>query len=111
MAQFSHLYMTTGKILTLTIQTFVSKVMSLLFFFFSFYRLPRLAFPPGREAAGEGRREPLSLLFNRLSRCVITFLPEASAFNFRVAVTICSEFGAQDNKIFHCFYFFPIYLP
>ena len=29
--QFSHLHMTTGKTIALTIQTFVSKVMSLLF--------------------------------------------------------------------------------
>ena len=26
------------------------------------------------------------------------------------AVTICSDFGAQENKICHCFHFFPIYL-
>ena len=31
MGQFSCLYMTTGKIIALTIQTFVGKVMSLLF--------------------------------------------------------------------------------
>ena len=31
MIQLSHLYMTTGKIITLTIQAFVSKMMSLLF--------------------------------------------------------------------------------
>ena len=31
MVHFSHLYMTTGKIIALTIQTFVGKVMSLLF--------------------------------------------------------------------------------
>ena len=31
MVQLSHLYMTTGKTIALTIQTFVSKVMSLLF--------------------------------------------------------------------------------
>ena len=31
MVQLSHLYMTTGKIISLTIQTFVSKVMFLLF--------------------------------------------------------------------------------
>ena len=40
--QLSHLYMTTGKTIALTIQTFVSKVMSLLFnmlFFIAF--LPR----------------------------------------------------------------------
>ena len=27
------------------------------------------------------------------------------------AVTICSDFGAQENKVCHCFYCFPIYLP
>ena len=43
MVQLSHLYMTTGKNIVLTIRTFVSKVMS--------------------------------LLFNMLSRLVITFLP------------------------------------
>ena len=26
------------------------------------------------------------------------------------AVTICSDFGAQRNKVWHCFYCFPIYL-
>ena len=31
MVQISHLYMTTGKIIALTIQTFVGKVISLLF--------------------------------------------------------------------------------
>ena len=46
----------------------------------------------------------MSLLFNRLSRFVI-------AFNFMVAVTIHNDFGAQENKICHCFHLFPIYLP
>ena len=27
------------------------------------------------------------------------------------AVTICSDFGAQENNICHCFHFSPIYLP
>ena len=27
------------------------------------------------------------------------------------AVTICSDFGAPQNKICHCFHYFPIYLP
>ena len=26
-------------------------------------------------------------------------------------VTICSDLGAQENKVCHCFHFFPIYLP
>ena len=45
MVQFSHLYMTTGKTIALTRQTFVGKVMS--------------------------------LLFNMLSRLIITFLPRS----------------------------------
>ena len=27
------------------------------------------------------------------------------------AVTICSDFGAPQNKVWHCFHCFPIYLP
>ena len=27
------------------------------------------------------------------------------------AVTICSDFGAQENKVWHCFHCFPIYFP
>ena len=37
MDQVSHLYMTTGKTIALTRQTFVDKIMSLFFFFFSFF--------------------------------------------------------------------------
>ena len=52
------------------------------------------------------------LLFNMLSRLVITFLPRSKAsFNFMAAVTICSDFGAPQNKVSHCFHCFPIYLP
>src|SRR5574341_1181234 len=36
---------------------------------------------------------------------------EQASFNFMTAVTICSNFGAQENKVFHCFHSFPIYLP
>ena len=32
-------------------------------------------------------------------------------FNFIAAVTICSDFGAQENKVSHCFHCFSIYLP
>ena len=66
MVQLSHLYMTTGKTIALTRQTFVSKAMS--------------------------------LLFNILSRLAIAFLPKR-VFNFMAAVTICSDFGAQENKV------------
>ena len=33
------------------------------------------------------------------------------SFNFMDAVTICSDFGAQENEIWHCLHIFPIYLP
>ena len=54
----------------------------------------------------------ISLLLNMLSRFVIAFLPRNKfLFNFMSAVTIHSDFGAQENKICHCFHFFPMYLP
>ena len=54
----------------------------------------------------------MSLLFNTLSRFVIAFLQGASVFfNFMAAVTICSDFGAQENKVCHCFHCFSIYFP
>ena len=68
--------MTMGKTETLTLWTFVGKVMS--------------------------------LLFNMLSRFVIAFLP-TSKFNFIAAVTVHSDFGAQENL--SLFPLFPIYLP
>ena len=77
MVQLSHPCMTTGKTIALTLHTFVSKVMS--------------------------------LLFNMLSRLVIAFLPRSkeASFNFMAAVTICSDFGAQEKKVCHCFHCFP----
>ena len=38
------------------------------------------------------------LLFNMLSRLVITFLPRSKRLNFMAAVTIHSDFGAQKNS-------------
>ena len=39
------------------------------------------------------------------------FSKEQTSSNFMAAVNICSDFGAQENKIFHCFHSFPFYLP
>ena len=36
---------------------------------------------------------------------------EQASFHFMAPVTIHSDFGAQDNKVCHCFHCFPIYLP
>ena len=81
--QLSHPYMTTGKTIALTRQTFGDKVMS--------------------------------LLFNMLSRLVITFLPRSKRLLISwLQFNICSDLGAQKNKVshcFHCFHCFPIYLP
>ena len=52
-----------------------------------------------------------SLLFNMLSRLVITFLPKSKRLLIMAEVTICSDFGAQKYNVSHCFHCFPIYLP
>ena len=79
MAQLSHPYMTTGKIIAWTRQTFVGKV--------------------------------ICLLFNTLSRFIIAFLPRKKAsYNFMTTVTICSDFGAKENKLCH-YFLSSIYLP
>ena len=51
------------------------------------------------------------LLFNMLTKLVIAFLPRSMCLNFMASVTICSDFGAQENKICHCLHCFPIYFP
>ena len=80
MVQISHRYKTTGKVIALTRQTFVGKVMS--------------------------------LLFNTLSRFVIAFFSkEQVSINFMAALTICSDYGAPQNKVCHCFHYFAIYMP
>ena len=54
----------------------------------------------------------MSLLFNMLSRLVITLLPRSKqSFNLMAAITICSDFGAQKNKVSYCFDCFPICSP
>ena len=52
------------------------------------------------------------LHFNMLSRLVIAFLPRSKHLLISwLPVTICYVFGAQENKVCHCFHCFPIYLP
>ena len=67
--QLSHAYMTIRKTIALTRQTYIGKV--------------------------------ISLLFNMLSRLVITFLPRSKHLlnNFMAAITIFSDFAAPKNKI------------
>ena len=49
----------------------------------------------------------MSLLFNMLSRLVIAFLPWSKHPSWLQSP--CSAFGAQKNKVSHCFHYFPIY--
>ena len=44
------------------------------------------------------------------TKFVIAFLPR-KCLNFMAAVTVHSDFGAQENKICHCFHFVAFYLP
>ena len=54
----------------------------------------------------------MSLLLSTLSRFVIAFFfQETFLLSFMAAVIIWSDFGAQENKICHCFHFSPICLP
>ena len=41
----------------------------------------------------------MSLLFNMLSRLVITFLPRSKPLNFMASVFICTDFGAPQYKV------------
>ena len=54
----------------------------------------------------------MSLFFNMLSRFVIFFsFKEEVSFKLVAAVKVHSDFGAQVNKICHCFHLIPIIFP
>ena len=54
----------------------------------------------------------MSLLFNMLSRLVITFLPRSKCLLISwLQLPSAVIFGATKNKVSHCFHCFPIYLP
>ena len=53
----------------------------------------------------------MSLLLYTLPSLVIAFLPWSKHLLIMAAVTICSDFGTQENKVCHFLHCFPIYLP
>ena len=65
---------------------------------------------PGKTIALTRRtfvNKVMSLLFNKLSRLVITFIPRSKhLFNLLAGDTICSDFGARENS-FSLFPLFP----
>ena len=79
MVQLSHPYMTTGKTIALTRQSFVRKV--------------------------------ISLLFNMLSRLVITFFPRSKHLLISWLQSPSAVILEPQNKVHHCLHCFPIYLP
>ena len=77
--RLSHPYMTTGKTIALTRQTFVGKVMS--------------------------------LLYNMLSRLVITFLPRSKRLLILWLQSPSAVILEPGKIVSHCSHCFPIYLP
>ena len=53
----------------------------------------------------------VSLLFNMLSRLVIAFLPRSKHLLISSLTLPSAVFWSPQNKVCHCFYCFPIYLP
>ena len=53
----------------------------------------------------------MSLLFNMLSRLVITFLPRSKRLLISWLQSPLAVIFAHKNKVRHCFHCFPIYLP
>ena len=119
--QLSHPYMTTGKTIALTRRTFVGKVMSLLLNMLS--RLD-ITFLPRSKRLLFFIFFNLILFFNFTILywfChILKWLQSASAVTLFVCLFFaffkkfyyyyffCSDFGAQKNKLWHCF---PIYFP
>src|SRR5574340_1198305 len=77
--QLSHPYMTTGKTIALTRQTFVGKI--------------------------------TSLLFNMLSRLVVTFPPRSKRLLISWLQSPFAVILEHPKIVCHCFHCFPIYLP
>ena len=53
----------------------------------------------------------MSLLFNMLSQSVIAFLPRSKCVLISWELLSAVIFGVQENKVFHSFHCFSIYLP
>ena len=89
MVQFSHFYMTTRKITALTIQTFVSKVMSLLFNMMS--RLVIVFLPRGKRLLISWLQSPSAVILEpqKIKSDTVSI----------VSPSICHEVMGSDSMI------------
>ena len=53
----------------------------------------------------------VSVLYNMLSRFVVAFISRSKHVLISWLQSPSADFGAQENKVCHCFHFSPIYLP
>ena len=124
----SHPDMTTGKTITLTRWTFVSKVSSLIFNMLPrfvmekemethssilVWKIPQMGEPGMLQSMGSQESDMTERLHSVLSAqvCHSFSSKEQESFNFMTAVTIYRYCGAPQNKVCHCFHCLPIYLP
>ena len=78
------------------------------------WKIPWTEEPGGLQSKGSqrvGHDRVTSLSLFHFKDCRSFSSKEQASFNFMAAVTICSDFGGQENKICHCSHCFSIYLP
>ena len=122
--QLSHPHMTTGKTITLTRWTFVSKVTSLLFNMLSrfvmekemethssilVWKIPQMEEPGVLQSTGSQELDMTE--HSVLSAGLSVFLPRSKRLSISWLQSPSSDLGAQKNKVSQCFHCFPIYLP
>ena len=112
MVQLSHPYTTTRKTIALTRRTFVGKVISLLFNMLCSFLICCVGFL--RFSSKEQSVSLVAQLCLTLcdpTNCGVHQASLSIKHLFMAAVTICSDFGAQENKVCYCFHCFHMYLP
>ena len=112
MVQFSHPYTTTGKTYLWLKGLFSTKwCFCFLFLFIYFFGRKVTGDLPNaseNQLTSQSLLHSLFLLFNTLSRFVITFLWRSKRLLISWLQSPSSDFGAQENSFCYCFHFSPI---